>query len=46
MLVGVLLIIIGAWLKAPWWYFLLCGVQVLVSFLRFELASLGKERDD
>ncbi len=46
MLVGILLIIIGAWLKAPWWFFLMCGVQILASFIRYEIAALGKERDD
>lgn len=46
MLVGLLLIIIGAWLKAPWWYFFMCGVHILVSFIRYEIAALDKERDD
>ena len=46
MLVGILLIIIGTWLEAPWWYFLLCGVQILASFLRYEITSLDKEQDD
>lgn len=46
MLSGILLLIIGAWLEAPWWYFLLCGVQIFISFLRFEIAALEKEQYD
>lgn len=46
MLAVVLFIIIGAWLEAPWWYYLLCGIHLFICFLRFEIASLKKGRDD
>ena len=46
MLVGILLIIIGTWLEAPWWYYLLCLAHILVSFIRYEITILNKEQDD
>ena len=46
MLSGAIFVIVGLWIDAPWWYFLLCGVQFLIGFIRFELASLEKEHDD
>ena len=46
MLAGILLIMIGAWLDAPWWYYLLCLVHIFVSFVRYEITMLNKEQDE
>ena len=37
MLTDILLIIIGIWLTAPAWYFVLCGVMLFTDLIIFGL---------
>ena len=38
MLSAVLFIVIGSWLNAPAWYFVLCGVMFVVKTLGFGIS--------
>ena len=46
MLSAILFIIVGFWLEAPWWYFLLCGVLFLAGLIRHEINMMKSESDD
>ena len=46
MLSAILFIIVGFWLKAPWWYFVLCGVLFLGRLISHEIAMMKSESDD
>ena len=35
MLTAILFIIIGVWLKAPAWYFVMCGVMLFLKMLSY-----------
>ena len=46
MLSAILFIIVGFWLEAPWWYFLLSGVLFLAGLIRHEINMMNSESDD
>lgn len=46
MLTGILFIIIGAWLEAPVWYFVLCESVVLAKFIGYGIDMYKAGRDE
>ena len=46
MLSAILFIIVGYWLEAPWWYYLLCGALFLAGLIRYEIAMTKSESHD
>jgi hypothetical protein len=45
MLTTILLIIIGTWLKAPVWYFVLCGLLLSANLITygFKMYKVGRD---
>ena len=46
MLSAILFIIVGYWLEAPWWYYLMCGALFLAGLIRHEIAMTKSESND